>query len=100
MILVNTPLYFLLGGRRKVMERGTALPSGRSRGLFKALGTFYKTLAHIPDGQRGWIKPAKRNEDSIHIVLLRAVQLQRSGVRPGPVLRFVIALGMFSTCRI
>ncbi len=55
---VNAPVYFLLGGRKKVLERGTALPSGRSKGLFKALGTFYKTLVHIPDGQRGWIKPA------------------------------------------
>jgi len=55
---VNAPVYFLLGGRKKVIERGTALPSGRSRGFAKALGTLYKTLVHIPDGQRGWLKPA------------------------------------------
>ena len=57
---VSAPVYFLLGGRKKVLERGTALPFGLSKGFFKALGTFYKTLVHIPDGQRGWLKPAFR----------------------------------------
>jgi glycosyltransferase involved in cell wall biosynthesis len=55
---VNTPIYFFVGGRSKVKERGTALPSGRSKPFFKALGTLYKTFVHIPDGQRGWRKPA------------------------------------------
>jgi len=51
---VNRPIEMVLGGRRRVAERGFAPPAvGRS--WFKRLGALYRSLLNLPDGQIGWL---------------------------------------------
>ncbi len=52
-INVNSPVEFLLGGRKRVARQGF-IQSGGNRGLVKKIGMAYKAIAHIPDGQIGW----------------------------------------------
>ncbi|MBT5631439.1 MAG: glycosyltransferase [Nitrospina sp.] len=57
---VNSPVTFLLGGTKKVAEKGY-IPSVKFfPGWAYYLGTFYRDLLNFPDGQIGWFPFAKR----------------------------------------
>ena len=56
---VNSPVEYLLGGRKRVAQQGF-IQSGGNRGFVKKLGQAYKAMAHIPDGQIGWLIYAVR----------------------------------------
>lgn len=56
---VNSPVEYLLGGRKRVAQQGF-IQSGGNRGLVQKLGRVYKAMAHIPDGQIGWLIYAVR----------------------------------------
>ena len=49
---INSPVEFLLGGRKRVAQQGF-IQSGGNKGLVKKIGMAYKAMAHIPDGQIG-----------------------------------------------
>lgn len=50
---VNRPVELALGGRRRVATRGYSTGAG-TPSLLKRLGTAYKYLTNVPDGQVGW----------------------------------------------
>ena len=54
---VNAPAEWLRGGRDKVARNGYGASSS-SRGALGWLGRAYKSLAHWPDGQMGWVRAA------------------------------------------
>lgn len=56
---VNRPPEIALGGRGKVAARGYE-PKGILRGVLKKLGSLYKSLFNLPDGQVGWYPFALR----------------------------------------
>ncbi len=56
---VNSPVEYLLGGRKRVAQQGF-IQSGGNRGVVKKLGQAYKAIAHVPDGQIGWLRYAVR----------------------------------------
>ncbi len=56
---LNKPAEIALGGRGKVAARGYE-PKGILRGVLKKLGSLYKSLFNLPDGQVGWYPFALR----------------------------------------
>lgn len=71
----NSPVQLLLGGKKKVMRDGY-MWAGARRPWLKRLGSWYKTLAHWPDAEIGWVATAiskgkqllaKNNYDVIYV---------------------------------
>lgn len=52
---VNKPVQLLLGGRKKIADRGYVLPKGILHRTLRLLGRSYKTIMNFPDGQIGWV---------------------------------------------
>lgn len=60
---VNRPAELVLGGRRRVAERGYAPAPGKAgplRAMVRSAGGLYKSLLNVPDGEIGWLPYAWR----------------------------------------
>jgi glycosyltransferase involved in cell wall biosynthesis len=62
---VNSPVTYVLGGKKQVAAKGYIPSVKHFSGLAYYLGTFYKDLLNFPDGQIGWFPFAKRAGDKI-----------------------------------
>ena len=64
-INVNSPVEFILGGKKKVASKGYYPIVKNLPGWIFRLGCLYRSILNFPDGQIGWFPFAKRSGDRL-----------------------------------